>query len=73
VTVSAATKSSLKAGAPAALFDAHSAVQNQVFFNYDVTGDGKRFLVSTIAGVSSSSAASTPPLTVRVNWNAASK
>jgi hypothetical protein len=73
VTVSAAAKPSLKAGVPAALFDAHTAVQNQVFFNYDVTADGKRFVVSAIPGVTSSPAVSTPPLIVRVNWNANSK
>ncbi|MBZ5634483.1 MAG: hypothetical protein LAO55_15275 [Acidobacteriia bacterium] len=73
IIVSAGPKPSLKAGTPAALFDAHIAIQNQAFFNYDVTADGKRFLVVTIAAAASSTAPSTPPLTVRVNWNAASK
>jgi Tol biopolymer transport system component len=72
VTVSAGPKPLLKAGAPVALFDAHIVTTNNAF-NYDVTGDGKRFLVVTIAGAASSTAPSTPPLTVRVNWNARPK
>ena len=73
IIVSAGPKFSLKAGAPAALFDAHIALQNQVFFSYDVTADGKRFLVAAVPSAASSTGPSTPPLTVRVNWNAASK
>src|SRR6185295_11018903 len=73
VTVTPGPKASLKAGAPLALFDTHIAAQTQVFFNYDVTADGKRFLVDTSAGAASSTGASTPPLTVRVNWDAPSK
>jgi len=72
VTVTPGPKASLKAGAPVALFDTHIVAQAQIFFNYDVTADGKRFLVDTAAGAASG-APSTPPLTVRVNWNAASK
>ena len=71
MTVSAGPKPSLKAGTPAALFDAHIAGQNQVFFNYDVTADGKRFLVDALPAATSSTGPSVPPLTVRVNWNAA--
>ena len=37
-------------------------------FQYDVTADGKRFLV-----VANNAAASSPPLIVVVNWAAASK
>jgi Tol biopolymer transport system component len=74
VTVAAGPKPSLKAGAPVALFDAHLTTGNtNTYFNYDVTGDGKRFLVVTAAGAASSGTPSTPPLTVRVNWNATSK
>jgi hypothetical protein len=73
IVVSAGPKPSLKAGTPAALFDAHAAGANSTYFNYDVTGDGKRFLVSSTPSAASSAASSTPPLTVRVNWNAASK
>jgi len=69
--VSAGPKPSLKPGTPAARFDAHIAVQNQVYFSYDVTADGKRFLVNAVPSAASSAAPSTPPLTVRVNWNAA--
>jgi eukaryotic-like serine/threonine-protein kinase len=72
VTVTPGPKPSLKAGAPVALFDAHIAIQNQIFFNYDVTADGKRFLVDAIPAVASSAGPSVAPLTVRVNWNAVS-
>ena len=50
-----------------ALFDAH--VADSVFNNveYDVTADGKRFLINTTGG---SGAASSPLLNVVVNWNA---
>jgi hypothetical protein len=54
-------------GAPVSLFDAHSSTGSNVFFNYDVTVDGKRFLVSTL-GATTSTASGVPPLTVRVNW-----
>jgi hypothetical protein len=40
-----------------------------VRFQYDVTADGKRFLVNTIAGRS----ASAPLLNVAVNWDAGLK
>jgi hypothetical protein len=73
VTVSAGPKPSLKASAPVTLFDTHQVITNNTYFNYDVTGDGKRFLVVTTAGSASSAGPSTPPLTVRINWNAASK
>jgi hypothetical protein len=52
-----------------ALFDAQMAHnRNNTTFEYDVTADGKRFLINTDGKVSSS-----PPLTVVVNWNAALK
>ena len=57
-------------GTPEPLFDAHMAPLSNPEFNYDVTADGKRFLVDTSASATSSSA---PPLTVVVNWNAALK
>lgn len=52
---------------PVALFDSRmvSDIANPVF-QYDVTADGKRFLISTV-GVSSQP--SSPALTVVVNWN----
>jgi hypothetical protein len=64
------SNSSEEAGAPVALFDAH--MKHDQFNNnseYDVTADGKRFLINAII----SDAASLPPLTVVVNWNAESK
>ena len=63
----AGSRPSFEAGAPVALFDAHMAPS--IDFNYDVTADGKRFLIDTIdaTGVAS------PPLTVVTNWNAGVK
>jgi hypothetical protein len=53
-----------------ALFDAHITSSNSgAFFQYDVTADGKRFLIATAVG---SGAASTP-LTVVTNWQAGVK
>jgi hypothetical protein len=40
------------------------------FFRYDVTSDGRRFLVDTTGAAG---AASSPPLTVVVNWKAGLK
>jgi eukaryotic-like serine/threonine-protein kinase len=73
MTVTPGPKPSLRPGAPVALFDAHAATQNVAFLNYDVTADGKRFLVTTSPAAASPTAAPAPPLTVRVNWNAPSK
>ena len=53
------------------LFDAHMVHDGtDTVFEYDVTADGKRFLINTtsVSGVPSS-----PPLTVVVNWNAEPK
>jgi Tol biopolymer transport system component/predicted Ser/Thr protein kinase len=73
VTVTAGPKPSVKAGAPVALFDTPSSSLTQNFFSYDVTADGKRFLVDAVPSAASSAAPSTPPLTVRINWTAASE
>lgn len=55
-----------------ALFDAHIVhLGNDTTFQYDVTKDGNRFLVNTVAG--GSGAAPSPTLTVVVNWNAEGK
>jgi serine/threonine protein kinase/Tol biopolymer transport system component len=56
-------------GTPEPLFDSHiTGSTNAVFqYDYDVTADGKRFLVSTTGSAASASA---PPLTVVVNWSA---
>jgi hypothetical protein len=65
----AGSKPSFEPGVPAPLFDSHisgNGGSNQDPFQYDVTADGKRFLVMTPAG----GAASSPPLTVVMNWQA---
>jgi serine/threonine protein kinase len=55
---------------PQPLFDAHLVTTADVpLFEYDVTADGKRFLIATTAG----SLASATPLTVVVNWDAGLK
>jgi len=63
-------KPSFEAGTPVALFDAHMqhAPANGLF-EYDVTADGKRFLIDTTSG----SGAALPPLTVVTNWTAGLK
>jgi hypothetical protein len=69
VTAVSGPKPSFQPGAPHPLFNAHLADSlNVAAFEYDVTADGKRFLISSVTG-----AASVPPLTVVVNWDAASK
>jgi serine/threonine protein kinase/Tol biopolymer transport system component len=61
------THPSLEAGTPQPLFEAHTFESaNSTLFEYDVTEDGKRFLLDTIGGGS----ASTPSLNVVVNWDA---
>lgn len=68
--VTGAAKPTFEAGAPVALFDAHmvnAGASNS--FEYDVTADGKRFLLNT-AGRTGASA---PPLTVVTNWQAGLK
>ncbi len=62
----AGAKPFFEAGAPVALFDAHMV--HVLGFEYDVTADGKRFLVTT-AG----SGAASPPLTVVTNWQVGGK
>ena len=73
VNVTPGPKPSLQVGVPIALFDTHFSSGIQNYFNYDATADGKRFLVTTSPSTASSSGPSVPPLTVRVNWNAAPK
>ena len=63
-------KSSFEAGAPVPLFDAHILHANiDVNFEYDVTADGKRFLINTTGAPGAAS----PPLTVVTNWTAGLK
>jgi serine/threonine protein kinase len=66
----AGSKPSFEAGTPAALFDTHIALSttNNVM-EYDVTADGKRFLINT----KGASGAASPPLTVVTNWSAATR
>jgi Tol biopolymer transport system component len=60
-------KPSLEVGAPVALFDAHMVHDGiDTLFQYDVTADGKRFLINTTRG---SGAAASPPLTVVTHWH----
>jgi Tol biopolymer transport system component/predicted Ser/Thr protein kinase len=63
-------KASFEAGIPTPLFEAHMApdIRATVGYNYDLTGDGKRFLVNRSAGTGA-----TAPLTVVVDWNAGLK
>jgi serine/threonine protein kinase len=70
VTVVAGTKPSFEVGIPQPLFEAHlvQAPNNQLF-EYDVTANGKRFLLNT-AGVGSTSA---PMLNIVANWDAGLK
>ena len=63
------SKPSFDPGTPVPLFDAHFAVPGANYYDYDVTADGKRFLINTVVG----GAASAPPLTVVTNWTAAFK
>jgi len=73
VSVKAVTgsKPSFEAGAPVPLFDAHMVhLGVDVNFEYDVTADGKRFLINTTGGPGGASA---PPLTVVTNWIAGLK
>jgi len=66
----AGARPSFEAGTPVALFDAHmvhSAIAAR--FEYDVTADGKRFLID----VENASGAASPPLTVVTNWTAGLK
>ena len=67
VNITSGSKPSIQFGTPVSLFDAHSSSGSNAFFNYDVTADGKRFLISTL-GATASTASGIPPLTVRVNW-----
>ena len=60
-----------EAGASATLFDARIQHNSpNIPSEYDVTADGKRFLINTVGG---SGAGSTPLLNVVVNWMAERK
>ena len=66
------TEPKFEVGAPQALFDAQiPASLVDEFFHYDVSADGKRFLVNTVAAEKAGPAPA--PITVIVNWQAALK
>jgi len=67
VPASVTAKPSFEPSAPVALFESHmiAAEVTDVVFQYDVTADGKRFLIVTSASLD---VATSPPLTVDVNW-----
>jgi hypothetical protein len=66
----AGDRPSFEAEAPQPLFEAHLTQSGRdVVFEYDVTADGKRFLLDTVG----SGSASTPVLTVVSNWDAGLK
>jgi hypothetical protein len=59
-----------EAGGPQVLFQVQLAhPPTNPLFEYDVTADGKRFLLDTV----SNGLMSAPPLTVEVNWGAGLK
>jgi hypothetical protein len=67
VTVVAGTKPSFEVGVPQPLFEAHlvQPPPANLYWEYDVTSDGKRFLLDTPVA----SPESTPLLNVVVNWD----
>ncbi len=71
VKESGGAKPFFEAGTPMPLFDAHMALTalSNFGFQYDVTADGKRFLVNVLTN----SFAESTPLNVMVNWNAGAK
>jgi Tol biopolymer transport system component len=70
VSAMAGAKPSFEPGAPLPLFEAHLAPSPpNGLFEYNVTPDGKRFLLDTVAGGSGSA----PLLNVVVNWDSALK
>ena len=74
MAVETQTAPRFEAGAPKALFDAmipRTRPPPWVYFFYDVTADGKRFLVNSVSTAPESSASA--PITVVVNWLAALK
>jgi Tol biopolymer transport system component len=69
VKASAGTNTMFQPGAPVPLFDTHLvSLGTNYYFNYDVTADGKRFLIDS--SVADAGAPAVPPLTVVINWNA---
>ena len=79
MAVEVQTKPKFEAAAPRTLFDPRMSRSRTpalvsfglVSFGYDVTADGKRFLVNSVSTAPESSASA--PITVVVNWPAALK
>jgi serine/threonine protein kinase/Tol biopolymer transport system component len=69
VKATAGPRPSFEPGVPEVLFQTKLARPTNPLFEYDVTADGKRFLLDTVAG----GLMSAPPLTVEVNWDAGLK
>jgi Tol biopolymer transport system component len=69
VKATAGPRPSFEPGVPEVLFQTKLTRTTNPVFEYDVTADGKRFLLDTIA----SGLMSAPPLTVEVNWDAGLK
>jgi hypothetical protein len=70
IAANVGTKPSFEPGTPQPLFQAHVAQgPGSNTYEYDVTSDGKRFLVATTA----LSTAFAPTLNVVVNWDAGLK
>ena len=68
VKATAGAKPSFEAGVPVALFDTHMR-SDVAAFQYDVTVDGKRFLINTTG----TGTVTAPPITVVTNWNTGKK
>jgi len=66
VKTTAGPRPVFEAGAPTALFEAHVFTMGTNAMEYDVTADGKRFLIATAGAEGSAS----PPVTVVTNWSA---
>ena len=74
MAVETQTTPKFEAGAPKALFDpliSRGRMSPQVFYRYDVTADGKRFLAISASTAPETSASA--PITVMVDWLAALK
>jgi hypothetical protein len=73
MAVDVKTSPKFESGAPKALFDARIASNYPLYtaFRYDVTADGKRFIVNNVARDQDVSASA--PITVVLNWQAALK
>ncbi len=68
MAVDVKTSPQFEAGVPKALFDARIA-GGPIYFHYDVSADGKRFLIESADAAAEGFASS--PITVVMNWNAA--